>query len=458
MRSKGWICAWMCAIVMALITSMSQAAAKPRACISKSEMQEIAKSFRQFRSLANKEYCFNNSDTSGLLEGVHFMRNTQFSRTMKKSEDELFSGRFGSDWWQYFIGRIDRFSIPRNCPPGVGAYVYMFGNTMYVCPFLLSKAFSALDRASVFMHEARHIDGFPHTTCRSGPRAGIRGACDHRISDGGSYAVSVETYAQLARYGQGLHPALRAYAKASSVVYADEAFDTKVKIDRRHNFLVMNKNKKFHLMDISGHMKTQDMGSSPDLGHIVLRSQHMVLFPDDRSKKAGYVFTSNAGRLKQIPRFTEKYNSFSKSQRSEVVDYHVGAWSARVLKDRVVFACDRYSTKTEELSLRGYQAASILYLNGYDRVSSSTHLITQNGDLYEFGCRNQRAFLQRSRESLDRKFKRVHRSGGVTLGLTSTGYLYKIQNGVSSLLRTPYDGQIHEMVPLQSFEFYDQAL
>ena len=74
------------------------------------------------------------------------------------------------------------------------------------------------------MHEARHIDGYPHITCSKGPRKGLQGACDNRITDTGSYDVTVETYAQMAEYSPNLHPALRAYSKASAVIYADEAF------------------------------------------------------------------------------------------------------------------------------------------------------------------------------------------------------------------------------------------
>ena len=124
----------------------------------------------------------------------------------------------------------------------MGAYVYgYFDQTMYVCTMMLTSDFTSLDRASVFMHEARHIDGFPHTTCHEGPREGIRGACDFQISDGGSYAVSVETYAQIAKYATEVHPALRAYSRAAAVTYSDEAFVHTPSIDRTKGLVVLDK-------------------------------------------------------------------------------------------------------------------------------------------------------------------------------------------------------------------------
>ena len=153
-------------------------------CIAQSEMKVIASHFNQFANLTNADFCNDNSQNWHLLSSIMFMRKTQFSQTMPPSKDELFTGRFAKSWYDYFIGRINNLEVVSSCPKGVIAYVYMFGDkTMYTCPAALTNSFSSLDRASVMMHEARHIDGFPHITCSKGARQGLQGACDKKIAD-----------------------------------------------------------------------------------------------------------------------------------------------------------------------------------------------------------------------------------------------------------------------------------
>ena len=156
---------------LALLASPAVHADTNSNCVPQSEMAEIAKSFPQFQQYASKEYCYDGGQDSHLIAGIVFMRSTQFDKNMVRSGDELFSGKFASSWWNYFIGRINQFEVDDSCPKGVVAYVFAFGGkTMYACSAALTDQFTPLDLASVFMHEARHIDGYPHITCSHGPR------------------------------------------------------------------------------------------------------------------------------------------------------------------------------------------------------------------------------------------------------------------------------------------------
>lgn len=425
-------------------------------CIAKSEMQEIAKSFKQFAQYANADYCYDGSQTSFLVAAMMFMRETAFS-SMTPSRDELFSGKFASSWWNYFIGRIDQIEIVSSCPKGVVAYVYAFGgNTMYACPLALSDSFSALDVASVFMHEARHIDGYPHITCSKGPRQGLQGACDRRISDGGSYAVTVETYAQLGKYAQGIHPAMKAYARSAAVIYADEAFENQVQINRGEHLLALTSDLKFHALDLQNRSDLR-LGDTAAAGHIVRRAQHLVIFPDDKNLKAQYIFAGNEGEIAQSPgeQFTE-YNSQSPEQKANWVDFHSGTqWNARVFKTSIRFACDPTSATLTDLNLpQGLVAQTLIYPEGYDRNNRFSHLIASTGEVLELGCQNKRPYLKASDLKLDQKYKRIYKTGGQVVGLTMDGKIYQINNGTSTQIPTSLDGQITEIVPQQSFEFF----
>ncbi len=443
-----------------LIISFSGFFANAANCISKEDMTDIASHFTQFSALSGKEFCHDGSETANLLASLMFMRSNQFATDMKPSKDELFSGKFADSWYKYFTGRINEMSIDTGCPKGVAAYVYGFGgNTMYVCSAALNDNFSALDRASIFMHEARHIDGYPHITCSKGPRKGLQGACDNRISDTGSYSVTVETYAQLAKYSKDLHPALKAYARSAAVIYADEAFETPARIDRSQQLLVMTKNKDLMSVALGADNSVKNLGQTPALGHIIMRAQHMVLLPEDRTLPAKYLFVNNVGDISQSPgdAFTE-YNGQTAQQKSEFVDFQSGAqWNAKVYKTKLVFACDPRAATTSEQAVTGSSVVGILHLTGYDRNAKSNFLATEDGNIYEFGCDQQlKSFIKASSAvKLDQRFKRIHKVNDMLIGLTADGRLYQIKDGNSVAIPTSVDGQIYEIAPRQNFSFFD---
>lgn len=444
----------------ASIFGHSASAAAETKCLTANEMTEISKRFRQFSNLANKEYCFDGSQTSNLLATIAFMQKTEFNQIMNNSRDDLFSGRFAGNWWDYFTGRIDEFDVQSSCPKGVGAYVYGWGgNTMYVCPMMLTDLFSSLDRASVFMHEARHIDGYPHVTCRNGPRRGINGACDNRISDGGSYAVTVETYAQLAKYGQ-IHPALKAYARSAAVIYADEAFDTPTRINRSSNLILLGNNKQFYNLQLQTSPVLTSLGQASDLGKITLRAQHLILIPDNKNVPAGYIFVNNEGAIKQSPSdaITE-YNSKSPSERATWVDIHNATqWNAKIYEDSIRFSCSASRENNSDIKLNS-KAVATLYPNGYQRISRSAQLLLANGQIVEFGCNeSEQSFVRPANLRLSQNYKRIHKIDNTVVGLTFDGHLFNIDmnSGTATPIITAVDGAIYEIAPRQSFEFFDQ--
>lgn len=443
-----------------LTTTTAQAEIQATECVPQSEMAAIARDFPQFRNLAGADYCLDGSQTANLIDSLMFMRKTRFDNIMPNSPDELFTGRFAKDWYGYFEKRITDINIQGSCAKGVGAFVYMWGSTMYVCPMLLSANFTSLDRASVMMHEARHIDGYPHVTCRRGPRQGLQGACDNRISDGGSYAVSVETYAQIARYAPDVHPALRAYAKSSAITYADEAFDTTVRIDRDPKFVLLTKDNAFVSLDAARGFTTAQLGAAPELGRIVMRAQHMILFPEDKANPARYVFARGEGEIaQQAGDVAADYNAQSAADRAKWVDVHMSAqWVARVLSDRVRFQCDPRSDATRDVALNSERPKTLIYPNGYDRGATSVQLQMESGKVFDVTCERGAGVVRPSSLTLDRVYKRLYRSGAETLGLGDDGKIYRVVNGQSSPVTTPFDGRIHDLAPSSGYSFFDNTL
>ena len=429
-------------------------------CISQSEMQEIAQDFKQFKNLASQEFCYDNSETANLLASIMFMRKTAFSPDMKNSTDELFSGRFASSWYKYFTERISDINIPRNCAKGVAAYVYGFGSTMYVCPMLLTANYTALDRASVFMHEARHMDGYRHITCRTGPCAGLSGACDNKISDEGSYAVTVETYAQIAKYAVDLHPALKAYSMSSAATYADETFETPVRVNKSPILLLMNVEGQFFSIDLQGPSQLKKLGESPSLGRIVMRAQHMILFPEDKTLPAKYVFAKNEGDIAQSAGDAIlEYNAQTPEQKSDLKDMFSGAqWNARVYSNRIKFACNPQSADTVDVDLpQGELSGNILHLDGYKRESKMSYLMTQSGSLLEFGCTNNRPFVKPSQITLNQKLKRAYKIANRTFAVNHAGELLEISQQRMAKIELPAAvGGVFEIAPQQTYDFIEK--
>jgi len=447
------ICKWLSLGLLAITTQLTYGAD----CVPQAEMQIIAQSFNQFRNLANGDYCYDGSQTSNLVQALEFMRQTKYPSSMANSSDDLFSGYFAQNWWGYFTGRIADLVVQNDCPKGMGAYVYGFGTSMYVCPMLLTDSFTALDRVSVMMHEARHMDGFPHITCQNGPRAGVRGACDQKMSDKGSYDVTVETYAQLGAYAVALHPALRAYARNAAVIYGDEAFEIPARINRTSQFLLLTQNKQFYRLPADGTGQLKQLGSAPSLGRLVKKSQQMILFPDDKNLPAKYVFANDEGDIQQqAGDLIVEYNNQSPAQRADFVDMHWSMqWSARIYHNHILFMCDPTSPAIQDLDLAGLTPVTTLYPNGYDRSVGSVEVLIQSGAILEVGCNRRTAFVRPSPRVLDQAYKRIYKSGNEVLGVTTAGRLYQIQGTTSTPLMTKIDGQIYEIAPNESFAFFD---
>lgn len=450
------------AMLLAGVLLFSNNAFSEKTCVSKEEMQEIASHFTQFEPYAQAEYCLDGSEISNLLDSLLFMRKTSFKAPMERSHDELFSGRFQNDWYGYFIGRISEIEIDRGCPKGVGAYVYgFFGSKMYVCTMILTSNFTSLDRASVFMHEARHIDGFPHTTCTHGARAGMRGACDRQISEGGSYAVSVETYAQIAKYATDLHPALRAYARAAAVTYADEAFEHPVTVDRFQGLVVLDNEGSFHKVSKSGHgqLTTEKIGQIQGVGKIVPRAEQLILFPADTSELAGYVFPRGEGKIsQQAGEIARIYNELSPAEKALIVDSHIAAqWSAQIQENAVEFYCNPGSDQTSKITLPGgKEPLGFVYPEGYSRAASSVLISFDNGEVYEAGCQNtSQGYLRATGKTYSVPMKRIHRAGSFVLGVDLAGSLYELVNDQPVLIQAGGIGFAFEIAPYGSFDFFD---
>lgn len=421
-------------------------------CISAADMTQIAKDFKQFASLSGKEYCHDGSEQAHLLAGIHYIRKVQFTQPMTNSQDELFRGTFAGDWYKYTTKLVKTFAIEKSCPTGVIAFVYGFfhNNTMHVCPMALTPAFTPLDLASVFMHEARHIEGYPHVTCSQGPRANLNGACDKKISDAGSYAVTVETYAQLGQYGKDIHPAHRALAQASSLIYAAESFQTPVKINKEEAFIALTTDREIYQIE-SNLKEAKLIGTAANFGNFAKSKMGLMFLPEDKSLPMVKIFPTG-----ETSPASSEYND-NVATRANVVDYYFAwYWNARIEKNKVKFFCDKREKPTQatEVQISGGQALSVIYPEGYTPDKNYAYVKTTTG-VVKISCEGSAGkVVAANGVSVDADIKRVQKANSTLVGLTNDGDLLNLSNNSSRL-----DLGIGSVVDMTSFTratFFDK--
>lgn len=85
---------------------------------------------------------------------------------------------------------------------------------------------STLGRIGALIHEARHTEGYAHTTCDHGPYKDTNvSGCDGSLEAGGSHAVEMEYYARVAVQGAAFHPVYRAMARLTLLARSGFAFN-----------------------------------------------------------------------------------------------------------------------------------------------------------------------------------------------------------------------------------------
>lgn len=388
-------------------------------CIPADDMTQIAKDFKQFASLSGKEFCHDGSQQAYLLAGIHYIRKVQFNQPMTNSKDELFRGTFAGDWYKYTTNLVKTFAIESSCPVGVIAFVYGFfhQNTMHVCPAALTNAFTPLDLASVFMHEARHIEGYPHVTCSQGPRAGLNGACDKKISDAGSYAVTVETYAQLGQYGKDIHPAYRALAQASSFIYAAEAFQTPVQINKEEAFLALTLDRELYQID-SSLKSAQLIGTTANFGQFAKSKMGLVFVPENKELPMARIFPTG-----ETSPMSGEYNE-NVATRANVVDYYFAwTWNARIEKNKVKFFCDKRENPTQANEVQVSGALSVVYPEGYTPDKNYAYVKTSNG-VVKISCEGKVGKVVAANNiTVDADVKRIQKANSTLIALTNDGEL-----------------------------------
>jgi WD40 repeat protein len=120
------------------------------------------------------------------------------------------------DFFERRVKKIQFESKGRGmCRGNVNAYVsYSDDGIMHICPCLANQ--DDLIISTALIHEARHFDGYNHTTCNHGFYNGQAKSCDESYSEGGAYAAGVEYLVKVAR-AYNIDRSIRQNARALAI-------------------------------------------------------------------------------------------------------------------------------------------------------------------------------------------------------------------------------------------------
>ncbi|WP_413577870.1 hypothetical protein ACLVWU_05225 [Bdellovibrio sp. HCB290] len=162
-----------------------------------------------------------------VAEGVQFLRKIPAPKNLPSRYATLISQEGPT---KFLNNRIKEIHItwPNDytCEQGALGYVKSdeTENRMYICNHVNIHDYTPLYVAHILVHEARHIDGFPHQQCIQGMFNFDIYACDSSYQEQGSYGIG--TGLMLYTYKGAKNEALRDEARSNIVLDMTNRFNT----------------------------------------------------------------------------------------------------------------------------------------------------------------------------------------------------------------------------------------
>jgi hypothetical protein len=327
-------------LILALFSfSQAQAAEASVACLNGQEVRDIQSQLKVNMAEPLKDLCARDS------HGVQIFRILNLLKKMQISAAPL-EGRYnqnivGTDFWGFLTKRIRTVSEApaedTRCARGAMAYVDQksSANVAFVCPLFFDNSYSDYEKASVLLHEARHVEGHAHVMCLAGNKVANSGGCDERIEDKGAYAVTIETMAKMALRGINIPLEERQKIRLNLLNYLESFNELVNGVGNSGIYLQSQDGKQAFLYD--GAVLTP----APTLAktHLVSRGLSLIAVPVS-SKADGFgvdVFRSKLDSIPAVGGCILDYNKLPLPERRPLVDIVAdGAFSACIYENTIV--------------------------------------------------------------------------------------------------------------------------
>lgn len=178
------------------------------ACIPQTRAQSYVQGFNiDVASFGGLELCDSKIDTKKLFNDLQLVEEGRFN----DGATNIFIQNFvPADQYFSWLKQQTRSIERGNDVPWATAYNSWGAFTMQDG----WAALSTLGRVGTVIHEARHTEGYGHTSCEHGPYKGSSvSGCDSSVQAAGSHGVEMEYYARVSLQGANFHPAYKAMAR-----------------------------------------------------------------------------------------------------------------------------------------------------------------------------------------------------------------------------------------------------
>ncbi len=204
------------------------------------------------------KYCDNNNVVFQAIQALLYLKDLP---PVLASNDEMDFGVLGTRPYEFLQSHINEIAFEIDggdgCFQGTMAYIENRLPTMHICPWITK--FDTLTNAGVFIHESRHVDGYPHVHCEHGPYQNFDRACDPSYQTLGSYGVGTEFEVKISR-SQTINNAVRMSARGYAITDFMEHFN-ELPLNIRQGILLESGDNSVDFYD--GHSRTPIIGARP---------------------------------------------------------------------------------------------------------------------------------------------------------------------------------------------------
>lgn len=361
-------------------------------CVSRVDVEEMAEHFTQFKPLLNSnldKFCENDIDAKSftIIKSAATLKNINPKKPELNEKDAFTLQAINEkDWWSYYTERSHTFRVDNDCPEFVVAYVNPFflpGIVNLCTPFFESEL---LSQVATLMHEVRHFDGHGHVTCTRGNEEGSRGACDNKITNRGSYAISVQTLVSLAR-SENLDPREKVIAESRAVYTGFNKFNELPKFGLNdYLYLSNNEGEVFEWLHNFKSTDLDRIGVLEAPAKIEAGFSGVTLYPLDPAQDAYRLDNNYDQNISSIGLYAEYYNALDVDERAKVLDVSYDTDGGILRENMFVSLCDGQNMLETDLTGIGSFDSLIGIRDTEDVTVSNNHLVSSEGDIYSVVC------------------------------------------------------------------------
>jgi len=283
--------------------SLGQAALAPADCVNQEQVNSFFANYQLYNWSEEGNQQVEVTSIANLCDSkdlsVRLVKTIEYMKTLNEFQNPQSSSivfREGAS--NYFSKRIKHIVVePKDetvCPAGVIAYVYgIEEDVMHICSATIERFTSNHMMTYIFVHEARHTEGYNHVDCDHGPykRAengpSIMAACDDSYEKQGSYGIGAGFLLEVAKYSKD--PLEKQDARSRAVVDLIQRFN-KMPLGLKAGLVAQSQSGEISFFD---GMKRQPLTQLENPASKMIFRMGLPMFFDPRGTVQAYAYHAN---------------------------------------------------------------------------------------------------------------------------------------------------------------------